>query len=62
MLQPPAHDGALLHWYYEEGLVPGAKIELRDVQAGAGQFTLRVNGSERAVGEKAAAGLFVRAA
>src|SRR5918912_70939 len=31
------HDGELLHWFYDEGLVPGA-----------------------AIGEKAAAGLFVR--
>ena len=54
------HDGDLLHWYYEEGLVPGAKIELREAQPAAGQFTLRVKGSERAIGEKAAAGLFVR--
>jgi hypothetical protein len=30
------------------------------VQPAAGQFTVRLNGSTRAVGEKAAAGLFVR--
>jgi DtxR family Mn-dependent transcriptional regulator len=54
------HDGALLHWYYDEGLVPGTKIELRAAQPAAGQFTLRINGDERAIGEKAAAGLFVR--
>ena len=56
------HDGSLLHWYYEEGLVPGTKIELRAAQPAAGQFTLRINGDERAIGEKAAAGLFVRPA
>jgi DtxR family Mn-dependent transcriptional regulator len=54
------HDGSLLHWYYAEGLVPGAKIELRAAEPAAGQFTLKVNGDERAIGEKAAAGLFVR--
>jgi DtxR family Mn-dependent transcriptional regulator len=54
------HDGSLLHWYYDEGLIPGAKIELREAQPAAGQFTLRVKGAERAIGEKAAAGLFVR--
>jgi DtxR family transcriptional regulator, Mn-dependent transcriptional regulator len=54
------HDGSLLHWYYDEGLVPGTKLELRDAQPAAGQFTLKVNGDERAIGEKAAAGLFVR--
>jgi DtxR family Mn-dependent transcriptional regulator len=36
------HDGELLHWFYDEGLVPGSEVE-----AGT-------------VGEKAAAGLFVR--
>jgi DtxR family Mn-dependent transcriptional regulator len=56
------HDGSLLHWYYDEGLVPGTSIELRAAQPAAGQFTLRVNGDERAIGEKAAAGLFVRPA
>ena len=56
------HDGELLHWYYDEGLVPGATIELREAQPAAGQFTVRLNGAERAIGEKAAAGLFVRPA
>ena len=56
------HDGELLHWYYDEGLVPGARIELREAQPAAGQFTVRLNGAERAIGEKAAAGLFVRPA
>jgi DtxR family Mn-dependent transcriptional regulator len=56
------HDGDLLHWFYDEGLVPGQKIELSEAQPEAGQFTLRLDGQERAVGEKAAAGLFVRPA
>ena len=56
------HDGDLLHWYYEEGLVPGTAIELRDVEPDAGRFTIRVDGDERPIGEKAAAGLFVRPA
>ena len=54
------HDGELLHWYYDEGLVPGTSIELREAQPAAGQFTVKLNGAERAIGEKAAAGLFVR--
>jgi DtxR family Mn-dependent transcriptional regulator len=54
------HDGELLHWYYDQGLVPGAELEIRDTQPAAGQLTVRLNGGERAVGEKAAAGLFVR--
>ena len=56
------HDGDLLHWYYEAGLVPGVEVELREAEPGAGQFTVRVDGDERAVGDKAAAGLYVRAA
>jgi Mn-dependent DtxR family transcriptional regulator len=56
------HDGDLLHWFYDQGLVPGAQLEVRAAQPEAGQFTVRLNGDERAIGEKAAAGLFVRPA
>ena len=38
------HDGDLLHWFYDQGLVPGTKIELRAAEPAAGQFTVRVNG------------------
>ncbi len=54
------HDGSLLHWYYDQGLVPGATVELRD--ATAGKLTVALDGDEQAVAEKAAAGLFVRGA
>jgi DtxR family transcriptional regulator, Mn-dependent transcriptional regulator len=56
------HDGDLLHWFYDEGLVPGAEIVLRASQPAAGQFRVKLNGTEKAIGEKAAAGLFVRPA
>jgi len=56
------HDGDLLHWYYDEGLVPGTRIEVRDAQPAAGQLTVAVKGDERAIAERAAEGLFVRAA
>ena len=56
------HDGELLHWFYDEGLVPGAAIELRAAQPAAGQFSVRIDGREQAIGEKAAAGLFVKPA
>ena len=52
------HDGSLLHWYYDEGLVPGTQVELREI--GDGRFVLRVNGSERALEEREAAGLYVK--
>src|SRR5207237_1752368 len=56
------HDGDLLHWFYDQGLAPGTEIELRAAEPAAGQFTVRVNGGERSIGEKAAEGLFVRPA
>jgi len=55
------HDGELLHWFYEHGFVPGTELEIREAQPAAEQLTVRVNGDERAISEKAAAGLFVRA-
>jgi DtxR family transcriptional regulator, Mn-dependent transcriptional regulator len=70
-LEPPAqativrlaeHDGELLHWFYDEGFVPGTELELKAAQPAAGQFTVRIDGAEKAIGEKAAAGLFVRPA
>ena len=54
------HDGDLLHWFYDQGLVPGTELEVRSAQPAAGQLTVRLNGDERAIGDKAAAGLFVR--
>jgi DtxR family Mn-dependent transcriptional regulator len=56
------HDGDLLHWFYDEGLVPGTEIELRAAEPAAGQLRVGVDGTEKAIGEKAAAGLFVRPA
>jgi DtxR family Mn-dependent transcriptional regulator len=56
------HDGELLHWFYDEGLVPGTQLELRKAEPAAGQFTVKLNGREQAIAEKAAAGLFVRPA
>jgi DtxR family Mn-dependent transcriptional regulator len=56
------HDGELLHWFYDQGLAPGETIEIAGATPAAGQLTVRLNGDERAVGEKAAAGLFVRRA
>ncbi|HSC92891.1 MAG TPA: metal-dependent transcriptional regulator [Gaiellaceae bacterium] len=56
------HDGELLHWFYDQGLAPGTEVEVASASPAAGQLTLRVGGEERAVGDKAAAGLFVRPA
>ena len=54
------HDGDLLHWFYDEGLAPGTKVELTASEPAAGQLRVTVGGVEKAIGEKAAAGLFVR--
>jgi DtxR family Mn-dependent transcriptional regulator len=54
------HDGDLLHWFYDEGFVPGTKIEVRDARPGDDRFFVRLNGREEVIDEKAAAGLFVK--
>jgi len=54
------HDGELLHWFYDEGLVPGSEIEITAADTGTGRFAVRTNGSEHTLPEKAATGLFVR--
>ena len=54
------HDGELLHWFYDQGLVPGTEVEVREAQPAAEQLTVRLDGGERTIAEKAAAGLFVR--
>ena len=56
------HDGDLLHWFYDEGLVPGTAVEVREAQPAAGQLKVAVGGAERAIAEKAAQGLYVRVA
>jgi Mn-dependent DtxR family transcriptional regulator len=57
------HDGDLLHWFYDQGLVPGTGILVRAAEPAADQFTVAIEKvGERAISEKAAAGLFVRPA
>jgi Mn-dependent DtxR family transcriptional regulator len=56
------HDGELLHWFYDQGFVPGTAVEVRETQPAAEQLTVRLDGDERTIAEKAAAGLFVRPA
>ncbi|HET8528608.1 MAG TPA: metal-dependent transcriptional regulator [Gaiellaceae bacterium] len=54
------HDGELLHWFYDQGLVPGTELEVRTAEPAADQFTVALADGDRAISEKAAAGLFVR--
>jgi DtxR family Mn-dependent transcriptional regulator len=56
------HDGDLLHWFYDEGYVPGSKIEMRAAHPAAGQLAVVLDAHEREIGEKAANGLYVRLA
>jgi len=55
------HDGDLLEWFYEEGLVPGTRVSVRGAQT-AGELAVAVDGAERALSERAADGIYVRAA
>jgi DtxR family Mn-dependent transcriptional regulator len=54
--------GELLHWCSVQGLGPGAEVEVRETQPAAEQLTVRLDGHEQTIAEKAAAGLFVRPA
>jgi DtxR family Mn-dependent transcriptional regulator len=54
------HDGELLRWFYDQGLVPGTRVVLERVETAADQLTVRLDGEDRALSGRAAAGLFVR--
>jgi DtxR family Mn-dependent transcriptional regulator len=56
------HDGDLLHWFYDEGLAPGTPVEVRAARPSADQLDVSVSGADRAIAEKAALGIYVRAA
>jgi DtxR family Mn-dependent transcriptional regulator len=56
------HDGELLHWFYDEGLVPGTALAVHEVHEAAGQLEILVDGERRTVSTRAAASLFVRPA
>jgi Fe2+ transport system protein FeoA len=55
------HDGELLHWFYDHGLVPGQELEVTAAERAADEFVVRLDGHDQSISEKAAAGLFVRA-
>jgi DtxR family transcriptional regulator, Mn-dependent transcriptional regulator len=59
------HDGELLHWFYDQGLEPGRKLQMTKSDPAKGRFRVKLSGRgghEAAIAEKAAAGLFVRPA
>lgn len=53
-------DGELLSWFYREGIIPGASVDVVALQRAAGQLDIRLNGESRSVTEKAAGGVLVR--
>jgi Mn-dependent DtxR family transcriptional regulator len=52
------HDGDLLHWFYAEGLVPEAVVEV--TRTDNGQTVAVLDAGTVEIGERAAAGLFVK--
>jgi DtxR family transcriptional regulator, Mn-dependent transcriptional regulator len=55
------HDGELLNWFYDQGLVPGTHVEVSGGMSG-GDLRLMVEGKPKVASERAAAGLYVRPA
>lgn len=53
------HDQDLLQWFYDEELVPGTDVDVLHHDEAAGQLSISIQGDERAIGERAAAGLYV---
>ena len=54
------HDGELLHWFYDHGLEPGRKLQMKVADPQAQSYRVKLGSREELLGEKAAAGLFVR--
>jgi len=54
------HDGDLLHWFYDEGLVPGTAVEVR-AAADGDDLPIAIAGADRSIAERAALGIYVRA-
>lgn len=52
------HDGELLHWFYDQGLSPGAEVDVID-RDDAGELHVRLGDEDRIASTAAAAGLFV---
>ena len=56
------HDGDLLHWFYDQGLVPGTAVEVTSSVGNGEELEVSVAGTERPIAERAALGIYVRAA
>lgn len=56
----PEEDGALLKYLVQQGLIPGAVVEVEGVAPFNGPITLRIGGLARAIGREVAARIRVR--
>jgi DtxR family Mn-dependent transcriptional regulator len=56
------HDGDLLHWFYEEGFVPGSTVVVHERARDSDALEVVLSGTARPIPERAAQGLYVRAA
>ena len=56
----PEQDGGLLSWFAHEGLLPGARVEVRDIQPAAGHRKIQIGDGEQFIADRAARGLYVR--
>ncbi|HET6948063.1 MAG TPA: metal-dependent transcriptional regulator [bacterium] len=56
----PEEDGALLEYLVQQGLIPGAVVEVEGVAPFNGPITLRIGGLARAIGREVAARIRVR--
>src|SRR3954447_21191105 len=55
-------DGGLLTWFEAEGLKPGARVAIRDIQPAAGHRKIQIGDEEQFIADRAARGLYVRRA
>src|SRR3954452_12887703 len=53
-------DGSLLSWFAAEGLLPGARVAVRDIQPAAGHRKIQLGDGEQFIADRAARGLYVR--
>jgi DtxR family Mn-dependent transcriptional regulator len=54
-------DAALLRWYFEQGLVPGTRLDVVEAHLSAEELVVSRDGSRRPLSVKAAQGILVRA-
>src|SRR6201991_851722 len=52
-------DGGLLAWFEAEGLKPGARVAIRDIQPAAGHSRIQIGDAEQFIAHRAARGLYV---